>query len=339
MAGNASNWFKSTSGVKGKMVYISNAAILSEFSDPGIFGGLPALKRIMSADPEAYVSMFEDLGLAQSEPTGAAKKKLMTASAKAAPKPKVIAKKTGTTTVPQRDQATIAAAIQKKIGVSRLVDGKKSPMVGMTDAQVIAKIAEVLQRAADQSNVGIRVPSSVLGSILSGGFLNQIQTGTSTGELDPEGRAEAEGIMFGIPKGSPPASYPVYGYLMPKDGSWNGNESLDVYGDAVITLKDSVRDRTSVAVGDSLGPAYDGFLFPSPMTAMHAGAATEFLGDVISGASLSVGDLSNEFQYLEAQIHGPTTASDIAKIQFTGGPPSAAIQKQLRDLGIPWTTI
>jgi 2'-5' RNA ligase len=108
--------------------------------------------------------------------------------------------------------------------------------------------------------VAVRVQGDSFAAVLAAG---RIQNGHEDGSLLPvrwkdrpgEGgygarRWEWEQRAFSIPEGAPAADHPIYGYVA------TPNESLDrsiakAFGEVKVTLKDTVRPRTTVTYSDS----------------------------------------------------------------------------------------
>ena len=185
------------------------------------------------------------------------------------------------------------------------------------------------------SDVRIRVPTDILYAIMGGerggetGVQNQFQTGTSGGLLD-EGRVNAESRLFFGTTDKEPEERPIYAYLgNPKDPPpW-----VDQYGDAVLVLKDSVRDRTTFTLGDSFN--IDNGL-PIPLS--QAGS----LGYLAADQRVDPTDVTNWANgmggdYVEAQVHGGVQPSDIDHVVFTISPPGEGTTYWLDDAGVPWT--
>ena len=126
---------------------------------------------------------------------------------------------------------------------------------------------------------------------------------------------------------------PIYGYIDigGRNDDLRGPMSLDMYGQVRVEFKDSVRDRTTVSFGDSLGEAY----IPAPARRLHADA-------IVKSSKQDIDRPWRTAEYVEAQMHGGVTADDIARVVFPIGtpdmaypPPSKDILDRLDPLGIP----
>jgi len=144
-----------------------------------------------------------------------------------------------------------------------------------------------------------------------------------------------ENAAFGYNDSTPVSSRPVSGIL----GSGEPySESLNIYGGknpAVITLKPSVRDRTTYTSGDSL----NGFLAPKPLnnppsfTGINRSVATAGAYKAATGRNWFA---DNKINAPEIQIHGGVSIGDIAGITFYGRP-SASVLATVQRKGIPYT--
>jgi hypothetical protein len=154
-------------------------------------------------------------------------------------------------------------------------------------------------------------------------FKNQFQTKTSNGLLDPSMRKKGELANQYIPVEVKPSDRPIYGYVSPDD-SLDNVTSLGTfqYGEVKFVLKDSVRDRATMTIGDSLGTR----AFPMKIN------KTPSLKEVISATNrmmrLAYGrgnrdwegqDSFAQTEYFEAQIFGGVSAKDIEMIYVPNG--------------------
>ena len=134
-------------------------------------------------------------------------------------------------------------------------------------------------------------------------------------------RLEGETKRIGVPEATLPENRPVYGYLTKGD-------EFDAYkyGAITVTLKDDVKDRTTMTAYDSL----DGRLTPAPVSGALQGTLTdqqvwEASGprtvDHLSGGNRPI----SETPYYETQVHGGVKLSDIASITL---PPAEGLMTQ-----------
>lgn len=151
------------------------------------------------------------------------------------------------------------------------------------------------------------------GSILDRGFLNQFQTGRSSGTYTPTLRATAESLFIGLDLGKNLPLHetqalntlrPKYAYLtfdvgVPNVGtSWITHQ----YGNVFFRFKDHVKRRTTFSNGDSL----DHFIRPRG----YKYAATDFKSSTFFNSKKNF-DIQILSSYYEAQIWGPLTKEDV----------------------------
>lgn len=171
------------------------------------------------------------------------------------------------------------------------------------------EIARVVSSEVQHAELRVRVPLSVVGNILAEGYKTQHETGaTKGGKLSPSLRAKIEKKMFG-----PESSAPVYGYLHDLKATLTAlnHHSGDAYGEVALVLKDSVRMRTTVTMGDSLqlreAPAPLRLSEASSWTGADVFAATPHPSYYPTTDSFHV-------NYIETQIHGGLSINDIDHI-------------------------
>jgi hypothetical protein len=159
-----------------------------------------------------------------------------------------------------------------------------------------------------------------LGVIKDGRFKTQHETRESNGAYKPALRKEAELAIAGVPLDTKSAERPIYGYLaVQNDGTtpntspyntdkWNvNNAGVGQYGEVRVVLKDSVKERTSYTIPDSL----DRNAIPQPLSRnskadlINAGAYYDL--------SQSHGGYQRE-SYAEAQVYGGVKISDIKAV-------------------------
>ena len=207
--------------------------------------------------------------------------------------------------------------------VRRAID-KRNQDSGWAEAQaVLARPGkgQAVKRDFDEyrekGRVMVSVPSDYLDDILSDGLKNQFDSGDSGGVLDNDIRAVDEAAHQGIRPDAPGSERPVYGYIgMP------GNEhpmSVHNYGDVTLVLKDSVRGRTTVTLGDSLNTnatpvPLEGQITPRQVS--DASARNIFQDDFIQFAKNGSRGMDAGLTYMEAQIKGGVRREHISMIVF-----------------------
>jgi hypothetical protein len=310
MAGSSANWYKIGGGVKGS-VYISTATVMARY--PGMTGKDARAAIREDGLPE---STLRGLGGMSPQPAGQAKAKAQVV------------------TVPQRSAADRAALEDRIIANVQ----SASTFQNLSASEIQTKVLGVMRQILNDTEVAMRVPSATLTKILaSGTFLNQHQTGTSNGTLDPAKRASAEAKMFGLDPNGAPNSFPLYGYMELRDGVLNGDQS--VYGSVIVRMKPAVADRSTISAGDSLYAGGLNQLYPSPISDPTLAAADNNAKALLRYDGQPTAKIATDaLDYMEVQIHGQTTVSDIASISFHATElPDAATIARLNALNIPWS--
>ncbi len=184
---------------------------------------------------------------------------------------------------------------------------------GVTFEQGMTRAQDLMTEAA----VGpVKINSTIDAAHLileDGRFETQFESGTSGGNYDPELRANAERSGLGIPVDLPAAERPVYGYT-------TGTASQ--YGEIQWVLKDSVRERTTITLGDSLG-GFLNELYDEPTkaagmigTPIEAPRLEGFNGEWRTDGMMRSGLDSQPF--VEAQIQGGLTLDDVQEVHVRG---------------------
>jgi hypothetical protein len=214
----------------------------------------------------------------------------------------------------------------------------KAAEMGMTlDEYKEAYDAHLIEQL-EGTEVAVRMDARTLSSVLKDDKIkNQYESGRSKGLKEPEIRENFEDDVFGDIYANM-GERPIYGYIFKQGASEEpGQFWLDQYGQTRVVLNQSVRDRSTMTVGDSLDINTAGrFPAASPMpinspdwrASAHTGR---------SDLAFSHADRPSP-RYWEAQIHGGVQASDIARVDFlAGSKPSKAVRGKLDKAGISFT--
>lgn len=211
-----------------------------------------------------------------------------------------------------------------------------------------AEMAAKSKQALDGKPIAVRVtPNALKGILAEGRIKSQFETNRSNGELDPKWRARVEERWFGLQKDSDPKQRPIYGYVAvdgvrsvsgdAKTAGQDGNV-LDQYGGIQVVLKDGVKDRTTVTWGDSL--TIPDFTIPEPLNNPTWRSYALPTGGIGNGDLKHLdrdvnSQLWRERNYVEAQVHGGVSTSDIAEVILPKAP-NAALRAELDNAGISW---
>lgn len=181
------------------------------------------------------------------------------------------------------------------------------------------KVKQVFDDWRADGKVMVRVPSEHLDEILADRVLTQFDTGESRGLLNHDLRAITETAAFDIHPAVDAWHRPVYGFIG-KEGS-ESPLALGQYGDVTLVLKDSVRERTTVTLGDSLNTTATPVPLLGAVTARQVSdaSAVTIFGDVPRHVARSgSASLDDGAMYMEAQIHvGGVRKTDISRIIFS----------------------
>jgi len=190
-------------------------------------------------------------------------------------------------------------------------------------------VADALKDATPVVMVG---PDALEGILKDGRIKSQFETGTSAGLLDAFTRWEVEKNLFGYPYDTRWAMRPIYGTVALHNPAGSSGDERSIkacqdYGDIRLVLKDSVKDRTTFTLGDSLTeekgnatPALLGETNPLKCFAALSGTESpEWTAEQIKGSASQspedrVASMCRGTGYVETQIHGGVTTGDIAYI-------------------------
>lgn len=240
--------------------------------------------------------------------------------------------------------------VMNDLGVD-VVDGEFVDEMGNPHSidEIVADVAAGIE-TDDSGTISILASPDTLGLILDDGrFKNQFETGTSTALFDPAMRQTFEAGHFGVDPSASPMDKPIY-------GTYNFDETLSsgvgFYGGVVVDLKDTVRERATVTLGDSLNSDLVGIPMGAsglPEDRLLAAAGPDYVREaaIVSlsnypGFENVTDDLGSDWQmqdYYEAQIHGGVTVDDIAHVYFKDPPPpDSELTARLDEKGISWAS-
>jgi hypothetical protein len=153
--------------------------------------------------------------------------------------------------------------------------------------------------------------------LVDGRFKSQFETMTSGGTFHPQMRMYAEKEGLGVPLDIDPKLRPIYAAV----GAEGTN--LSCYGDVEWILKDTVKQRATITLGDSLygfdSRSQVGDPYFRPTKACFDDNADDY---GLFGA--------NEIHYIEVQIHGGLTLADVARIRVFRRPDDGRVVAQLK---------
>lgn len=204
------------------------------------------------------------------------------------------------------------------------------------DVETQNEMKAYMKKVFDSSSLSMRIKPETLSKILqSGKFANMFETGMTSGVKSEEARKELSKLFYGTSDGTPNKGYEKYGYMdtkgMPKENNTFAMGSL--YGKVIIMFKNNV--KATFTCGDSL----DHFgndanscrpnLITNPgLSSMSKFQLKKFADAIKNGETIpsdadgfatflsdttDIGGYKTP-QYLEAQLHGEITISDIERI-------------------------
>lgn len=171
-----------------------------------------------------------------------------------------------------------------------------------------------------------------------GRFKTLFETGTSGGMYDPEIRLNSELHGMGVPKDFD-GPRPIYGFL-DVDG-----EGLKAYGNVKVVFKESVRDKSTFAVSDTLGgwvSRDEYYTAATPLSARRTKAAWDDNAYELAEAIRRKTKMPPNIPYFEVQVHGGVKTDDIESIRFVGIEDARAARNRAKiidlaeEKGIPW---
>jgi SPP1 gp7 family putative phage head morphogenesis protein len=187
-------------------------------------------------------------------------------------------------------------------------------------------------QAAAAASLSMRMSRDTLKTIIKDKkfkSLDQVETNFGgrfkIAETYRQNRKSLENGTWGIPENT---QQPIYGYMDQKvtihrtTGNTFQEPSVAGYGDIQIILKDEIKNRTTITLGDSLN---------TKRTPVEINQA--LTGDLSNAQVSSAVDIG-AYDYYEAQIHGGLSITDIKEIRLNGQTVSKAEKQALLENGI-----
>ena len=205
------------------------------------------------------------------------------------------------------------------------------------------KLVKELTDPATAQIVTRTTRGSLMTILRQGRFKTQHENRRSNGLLDQDFRASVEEEQFGFPKDGPVELRPVYGYVTDEDEQvYRAGGFLMQYGDAVVVMKNDVRDRTTVTADDSLDQHSRQAQQPMPIDEADWRIGVYASPDENEGRGINIpvsrdfkpGEkLSSAKSFMEAQIHGGVHLEDIDHVVL-GTEPEDKLKKLLDRKGV-----
>lgn len=213
---------------------------------------------------------------------------------------------------------------------------------GIDYNKFVVEITKKLEALTKEADVVTRMDHHKIQSLLeSGRFKTQFETLTSKGMLDIKARMSLEKAMFNYADNLPVNKRPVYGMVVQ-----NVDETPGIfYGDVVVVMKKSVRNRTTWTAWDTLDSTrrgLDAVMAPSPMTRPNISSLNtvgeKTLSDIRDQVMIkryNPSRVATWSDYTEAQMHGGVSLRDIDYLIFYKKPDQALIDLMTKQ-GVKW---
>jgi hypothetical protein len=204
-----------------------------------------------------------------------------------------------------------------------------------TDAQrqAIKEFAETVQRDA-RPMIAMK-EDGARGFLTDGRYKTQFETGTSGGTVNAQARSAAEGAMFRTAGSAPADTRTVYGYAAAGEPL---SEGVASYGDIRVELSASVRNRTTMTLGDSLGRAPRPLSLDGEITEQAAFSAVGVSHDekLLTSRGTAADRLAAfvKDSYIETQIQGGVSLSDVEAVYVPARARLDALAREFADAGI-----
>lgn len=209
--------------------------------------------------------------------------------------------------------STISRAYNAKLRViegfvERFNENNIGPEPNMSVDKAINDITTDIKELVDNNPISIRRSAETSLKILKNGrFKTQFETKQSGGCYNPKYRMEAEEYGLGVPPDIDVKQRPVYGYI--NNPQAYGELDVSPYGPVEFVMKDEVKDRATITIGDSLGDFADTSSVGLPYKSDTFG-----LECITHSQTYSLLREYGVDDYIEAQIQGGVKLSDIAKV-------------------------
>lgn len=195
------------------------------------------------------------------------------------------------------------------------------------------EIEEGFRKLIADKELAIQFPSNVMDLFLQDPrFKTQFETNSSGRALNHDYRANAEFYGLGAPLSLNPKDRPIYGYV---NVAPIARKQVSQYGDLTFILKNEVRDRATVTMDDSLYNFDVGQVAGTPINNPNKASWDGQLTSLYQYNK--TGDLSHiyeEIPYVEVQIQGQVSITDVRGIIDDKGRLTAEQRKQLQELGV-----
>ena len=229
-------------------------------------------------------------------------------------------------TVPYRSSDEIMA---RAVSENDKMIGTLSKAAGVSPVEFEKTVISTVENVVANVSPSIRSDSDSAISILKDGrFKSQFESNKSGGGFSTKLRRDAEEWGIGVPRNISVEKRPIYGYFKTQE------HGAGAYGNVEFVLKDTVRERTTITVGDSLSGFADKSTVGVPLNSI---TKASFADNYAVGELYKTGRISEG--YIEAQIHGGVTIDDVFEVivhpdEQTGRSMSRELRDICREKGI-----
>lgn len=201
-----------------------------------------------------------------------------------------------------------------------------------------AEWTETFKKAVDSSKVFVAMPESVVQEVVtSGRYKSQFETQSSYGgDVQTEARSSFENWNMGVDPATPDRFRPVYGYASNEhkadnrgDSGTNIHTRARAYGKVAVRLKDHVKDRSGITIGDSMNAQDSAYTTPMANPSIRSVPIdhkdADYVHPVLKTGKLDATAAYDKDNYLtgtytEVQIYGGLRADEIDTIFFPKEP-------------------
>ena len=181
---------------------------------------------------------------------------------------------------------------------------------GLTPEFVEREALHQIRQWCDGCPVTIHLSQNGAAGVLESG---RYKTGyeTKPEHFEENDRRMLELRSMGVPKNWAPELRPVYAVVQV------GEADGAIWGDIQLRLKDSVKQRSTITLGDSMAGFGTGAQVATLLTMPGVAALgndTEMIAGAVAG-EIRAGKFASEgYNYLEVQVHGGVTLDDVEEI-------------------------
>lgn len=191
-----------------------------------------------------------------------------------------------------------------------------------------------------QSRMAIQYPSQRVDALLNDGkFKTIFETASSNAHAQSlDFRRAVEEFGMGIPSTATGGARPVYGYL---HVGIEAESRVGHYGDLTFFLKDEAKRRATFTVADSSFPLEQQVAVAAPLSKPTAGAWHLNAGPLYQyRQDRNLQALLNEIDYIETQVQGGVSLSDVSTVLDRGGVLTQAQRAKLQGAGVQiWSNL